>query len=69
MTDARPPNQPTEIQPNKIQDTESQLIKTRRLILREARKFDLGAFHELYSNKDVMRYWLVIPKYSTPIHI
>ena len=42
MADATVPNKP---------------IKTKRLILREARKYDLGAFHELYSNKEVMRYW------------
>lgn len=34
-------------------------IKTKRLILREARKFDLGAMHKLYSNKEVMRFWYV----------
>ena len=34
-------------------------IKTKRLILREARIFDLGAMHKLYSNEEVMRFWYV----------
>lgn len=37
----------------------SNSITTKRLILREARKFDLGAMHKLYSNEEVMRFWYV----------
>lgn len=34
------------------------IIRTNRLILREARKPDIDAFYlELYSNEEVMRYW------------
>ena len=38
--------------PNKV-------IKTKRLTLREARQFDLGAMHALYSNELIMQFWYV----------
>lgn len=38
--------------PNKV-------IKTKRLILREARQYDIGAMYALYSNKLVMQFWYV----------
>ena len=54
LAKALPKAQPTK--------TKTQTIKTQRLILREARIYDLAAFHELYSNKEVMEYWYVIPE-------
>ena len=41
--------------PNKV-------IKTQRLILREARQLDLAAMFALYSNKLVMQFWYVSPQ-------
>ena len=41
-------------------------IKTKRLILREARQYDLGAMHLLYSNREVMKYWYVSISVSQP---
>lgn len=57
MADARLPDEPIETEDSETPYTEPQPITTKRLILREARKFDLPALHELYTNKQVMRYW------------
>ena len=35
------------------------VIKTKRLSLRDARPFDIGAMHALYTNKKVMQFWYV----------
>lgn len=40
------------------QSIKHESIKTQRLQLREARKGDLNDFHELFSNRDVMQYWV-----------
>lgn len=47
MADAQFLDEPIEIQP----------IQTQRLVLRAASHFDLAAFHELHTNKEVMRWW------------
>ena len=37
----------------------TKVLRTRRLTLRAACESDLAAFHEIFSNEDIMRYWSV----------